>query len=39
MIEVFKDGNINQSNTKVFQDKLDFLNKKHLQHDKNTSDI
>ena len=39
MMEVFKDGNINQSNTRVFQDKLDFLNKKHLQHDKNTSDI
>lgn len=28
MIEVFNGGNINQSNTKVFKDKLDWLNKK-----------
>ena len=28
MIDVFNGGNINQSNTKVFKDKLDWLNKK-----------
>ena len=28
MINTFNGGNLNQSNTKVFKDKLDFLQKK-----------